>query len=86
MPKLTHIWNLPRLMNRARQLIEDINFQRGDLAHRLGRVEQFVLGDRFRPAAGRGVQVDALDQLHVVQQRVEGHKVGKAHPVAFGYL
>lgn len=74
------------MMQNTGQLVEDINFQRCDLAHYLGRLEQLVFGDRFAAVAAGGVQVDTFDQLHVVQQRVERHEIGETDTMTFGYL
>lgn len=68
------------------QLVQDVDLQRCDLAHDLGGLEQLVLGDWFAAMATGGVQVDAFDQFHVVQQRVEGHEIGEADAMPFGDL
>ena len=45
-----------------------------------------TFGDLGRPTAVGGLQVDALDELHVVEQRVEGHEEGKADVLSVGDL
>lgn len=78
--------HLPSLVNNAGQLEQDVHLERRHLAHHLGRVEQLVLRDRLHSVAIGGIQVDALDQLHVIQQRIKGHKVGVANLVSLRYL
>ena len=78
--------HVPALMDDAGQLEQDVDLERRNLAHRLGGVQQLVLGNWFRPVAAGRVQVNAFDQLHVVEQRVKCHKVGKAYPVPLGNL
>lgn len=58
--------NLPRLMDCSRQLEKNIDFQRSDLAHGLCRLEKFVFGNGLRSISSRCVQIDPLDELHIV--------------------
>lgn len=73
-------------MQDAGQLVQDVDLQRRDLAHDLRGEQQLIFGDRFGAMAASGVEVDAFDQFHVVQQRIEGHEIRKAHLVSFGNL
>lgn len=77
---------LPRLVQNSRQLVQDVDLQRCDLAHDLRGQQQFVLGDGFAAMATGGAQIDALNELHVVQQRIEGHEIGEADAMTLGHL
>lgn len=73
-------------MNGACQLKQNVDLERCNLRHRLGRVKKLVFCDRFETISSSCVQVNSLDELHVVEKRAESHEVGKADFVTCGYL
>lgn len=73
-------------MNCTGELEENVDLQRCNLRHCLRRVKQFFLGDGLESVAAGRVQVDTLDELHVVQQRAEGHEIRKRHFVPLSHL
>jgi len=68
------------------QMVEDVDLQRRDLAHRLGGVEDLILGDHIRATSFGGVQVDLFDQFHVIQQRGKCDEIREAHFVTLSDL
>lgn len=73
-------------MDDTGQLEENLHLQRRHLAHDLRRVEQLILCYWLQPITIRGVQVEPLHQLHVIEQRVEGHEIRVANLVPLCYL
>lgn len=78
--------NLPSLMNGTGELIENVDFKWCNLRHRLSRVKELILSYWLRAASSGCIQVDSLDQLHVVEERAERHEVRKTHFVSFRHL
>lgn len=73
------------MMNRGAKCVQYVDFERRDLTHHLSGVQKFLLRDFMCFRTVSRVQVNSLDQLHVVQKRVESHEVGEAHlPLALG--
>lgn len=53
-------------MNDTGQFKQDLHLQRRHLAHHLWWVEQLIFGDGLHSVSIGGIQVDSLDQLHIV--------------------
>lgn len=62
-----------------------IDFEGRHLRHRLRGMHELVLAHFLRTMPVGDVQIDALHQLHVVQQGVEGYEIGKAHLATLGF-
>lgn len=73
-------------MDSAGQLEQDVDFKWRNLRHCLGGVQEFVFRDRLQAVSVGGVEVNSFDQLHVVEERAERHKVWEADFVALGHL
>ena len=59
-------------MEQSSQVKEDINLEWSHLAHHLRRMEKLFFCDRGRARIRRCLQVDFLDELHLIKQGVEG--------------
>lgn len=70
----------------ARELKQNVNFQRRDLRHRLCRMKQLFFGYRLQATSASGVQINSLDEFHVVEKRTERHEIRKTNFVSFGNL
>lgn len=69
-------------MQHIAELKQNINFKRRHLRHHLRRVHELLFAHFLIAMAVGHIQINALRQLHIIQQRVEGDEVGKANFVS----